>query len=295
MALINCPECNREISDKSNVCIHCGCPISTNNQNNASAKNIVQIFEEFAATATSNSNAESIYIKVASEVEKIRASNSENNANDEIAKGIIEGLGKVPRHISWMAADSYGKLIDYKTLSEDALNYCTDKLFKIISVEEHYSDGSSCYGNILTFYYVSFMMMQYGSESNKAKLMEVLKHPYMCYTSGYEYIAVTYKKNGGKEEIPKFDNNKENNNATINSPVSNANIGKNNGLKIFGIIAIIVIIISCFALCGKDDPANSYDGKCDNCGRKAKYGGNGETEFCQDCFESFVNYVFDDE
>lgn len=26
MALINCPECNREISDKANSCIHCGCP-----------------------------------------------------------------------------------------------------------------------------------------------------------------------------------------------------------------------------------------------------------------------------
>ena len=27
MALINCPECNREITDKSKNCIHCGCPI----------------------------------------------------------------------------------------------------------------------------------------------------------------------------------------------------------------------------------------------------------------------------
>ena len=28
MALINCPECGKEISDKSKVCIHCGYPIS---------------------------------------------------------------------------------------------------------------------------------------------------------------------------------------------------------------------------------------------------------------------------
>ena len=27
MALIKCPECGKEISDKSNACIHCGCPI----------------------------------------------------------------------------------------------------------------------------------------------------------------------------------------------------------------------------------------------------------------------------
>lgn len=29
MALINCPECNKEISDKCEVCIHCGYPVST--------------------------------------------------------------------------------------------------------------------------------------------------------------------------------------------------------------------------------------------------------------------------
>jgi len=27
--LIKCPECNKEISDKSNVCIHCGYPLHT--------------------------------------------------------------------------------------------------------------------------------------------------------------------------------------------------------------------------------------------------------------------------
>ena len=27
MALIKCIECGKEISDKANACIHCGCPI----------------------------------------------------------------------------------------------------------------------------------------------------------------------------------------------------------------------------------------------------------------------------
>lgn len=27
MALIRCPECGNEISDKAEKCIHCGCPI----------------------------------------------------------------------------------------------------------------------------------------------------------------------------------------------------------------------------------------------------------------------------
>lgn len=31
MALIKCPECGKKISDKSNVCINCGCPIKKQN------------------------------------------------------------------------------------------------------------------------------------------------------------------------------------------------------------------------------------------------------------------------
>ena len=29
MAIINCPECNKEISDKATACPHCGCPIES--------------------------------------------------------------------------------------------------------------------------------------------------------------------------------------------------------------------------------------------------------------------------
>lgn len=32
MALINCPECNKEISDKAQSCPHCGCPINLNSK-----------------------------------------------------------------------------------------------------------------------------------------------------------------------------------------------------------------------------------------------------------------------
>jgi len=33
MALIKCPECNREVSDKASICIHCGSPVSSKTQN----------------------------------------------------------------------------------------------------------------------------------------------------------------------------------------------------------------------------------------------------------------------
>ena len=32
MALINCPECGKSVSDKATVCIHCGYPINVINK-----------------------------------------------------------------------------------------------------------------------------------------------------------------------------------------------------------------------------------------------------------------------
>ena len=32
MALIKCPECGKEISDKAGACPHCGCPIGSTGQ-----------------------------------------------------------------------------------------------------------------------------------------------------------------------------------------------------------------------------------------------------------------------
>ena len=34
MAMIKCPECGKEVSDKSLLCIHCGCPIKKDDQDN---------------------------------------------------------------------------------------------------------------------------------------------------------------------------------------------------------------------------------------------------------------------
>ena len=34
MALINCPECNKEISSLAKACPHCGCPIYTEPETN---------------------------------------------------------------------------------------------------------------------------------------------------------------------------------------------------------------------------------------------------------------------
>lgn len=43
MALIKCPECGKEISDKAPQCIHCGCPI--NNKVDSNTEETNNLFE----------------------------------------------------------------------------------------------------------------------------------------------------------------------------------------------------------------------------------------------------------
>lgn len=43
MALIKCPECSGQVSDKASACIHCGCPLSSNTVNSVSKKFYVDV------------------------------------------------------------------------------------------------------------------------------------------------------------------------------------------------------------------------------------------------------------
>jgi len=48
MALITCPDCNKEISDKAPKCIGCGCPVATNDSSIGSKKNTALIPPPFS-------------------------------------------------------------------------------------------------------------------------------------------------------------------------------------------------------------------------------------------------------
>ena len=58
MALIKCPECGKEISDKSNACIHCGCPIMSTTQENS---NEIENYIGIAKTALESQNGQEAY------------------------------------------------------------------------------------------------------------------------------------------------------------------------------------------------------------------------------------------
>ena len=54
MAMINCPECGKEISDQAESCIHCGCPIKASETTSEEKTNQVVFVEDNAKSAQKN-------------------------------------------------------------------------------------------------------------------------------------------------------------------------------------------------------------------------------------------------
>lgn len=195
MALIKCPECGSEISDKAPACIHCGFPLK---QNDSSTNcDIVALFESVLAGRKAND----IYNDVIQKIAIIKSSYNDTEANDIIAKSIIDGLSKILNQLSWMNVKQYCEIIDFPLLSADAMDYFSNQLYSIISIKKIYDDGSGGYTYITPFFYAEYMVIQYGSENNKDKLMDVLRHPYWGKQTGYDYVVSRFNQHGSGNTV----------------------------------------------------------------------------------------------
>lgn len=200
MALINCPECGKEISDKAPACIHCGCPLQPATQ--ATHNRIIELFDEFAATHhLTNSKVQSIYYSVKDEANHIKSTMNTQAAIDSVAKDIITGLSKIPSQVTYLDVKLFCELINFQSLSQEAMVYVTDQLYSVASIKHHYSDGSGGYAYIIQFYYPLYLVTQYGSVSNKEQLMSILKHKFWGNKTGYEFISQKYAENCNQDTL----------------------------------------------------------------------------------------------
>lgn len=95
MALIKCPECGKEISNKSNQCIHCGYPINSNiiiiNGSSYDASIIYQAIDDYKHQLIDENK---VYQIVTTEILKYNLSYKDTNI---LSDQIIEN-GKIPQY-----------------------------------------------------------------------------------------------------------------------------------------------------------------------------------------------------
>lgn len=200
MALIKCPECGKEVSDRATACINCGYPLKEI-KNEADTNGIAALFTKFALTATLHTKVADIYSDVLNEVAKIKAAYVTQEANDIIAKSLIDGLIQIPNKLGWVDTKLFCELINFDILSSDAIEYFADQLFTVISIQKYYDDGSGGYCNLTQYFYAEYMVMKYASDNTKSKYMTVLKTPYMGHPTAYDYVVTMYNQNSGRNTI----------------------------------------------------------------------------------------------
>lgn len=102
MALIKCPECNREISDKAKACIHCGFPIAEYLQEQAELEKKVEVkenVEKKEETVTDKQPYNETDI-----VDYVKAFNGENDVIEDDKKETVEtDDATTETSVKWMA------------------------------------------------------------------------------------------------------------------------------------------------------------------------------------------------
>lgn len=150
MALINCPECGKEISDKSFTCIHCGYPLNTecaeekcNNENTIRNNyksiypKIEEILKRFIEEPHSPQKNFDVVFKINAplfkELKTTLYQDSENDGNDYVAKKFIDHISdSIFSSLSWMNVKDLFELIDFSKLSYDAIDYLSFVIWETV-------------------------------------------------------------------------------------------------------------------------------------------------------------------
>lgn len=127
MALIKCPECGKEISDKSKQCIHCGYPlneVSVNKQDISSLKaDILTLATARVQSKDSGTDATiKLYPYISEKIAEMRASKTECT-EDTIAQTVYELLKAMEIYSSWKSNKLYYELVDFQKLSYDMFKF----------------------------------------------------------------------------------------------------------------------------------------------------------------------------
>ena len=120
MSLISCPECGKEISDKADVCVHCGCPLNNDKQNL-----YAMVFKSL------NKNANLFLIKSILEQSFGVSKGSAYNLLQQEDSILVDGIKEENITLLRNTFNSYGCVVDFVPSSSIVSNSQNEKWEKI--------------------------------------------------------------------------------------------------------------------------------------------------------------------
>ncbi len=119
MALINCPECNKEISDKANSCPHCGYPIEAK-INEDDLYDVV-----YYGITTRSVTDRTQFVEIIADMKQTDFSNAVKLINDKQST-LFRGLSSINANTLFYIFSTYAKVVVVPTTSTISENYKVD-------------------------------------------------------------------------------------------------------------------------------------------------------------------------
>lgn len=187
MALVKCPECGKEISDKADVCINCGYPINVMTKDNTDITGeIIECFDNFLNNPKVKGNdLNSIYYDVKA---KINIQEQQGKLYDKIAETIVSEVGRCHKYCTIITGKNFCELFDFSKLSDDSINKICDILYERINLKETYPDGSNANISFISLGYALYQIIENTSAKNKDKLKIYLREDYFSGKTKYQTI-----------------------------------------------------------------------------------------------------------
>lgn len=183
MALIKCPECGKEISDKAQSCINCGFPLNTIsnlivNTTELSYKDVLaeikSKFSEFLQMPeTHEKDFEIFYYENKLTFENLKnivSSEKDNSVYDLLTSEFLDMILKSSRWTNWNSIKKIFEIIDFSKISKEQMDKVTDAMY--VQITQLASWGGNT--DHILYSYILYQVLKYGSQENISKLMQNL-------------------------------------------------------------------------------------------------------------------------
>lgn len=149
MALIRCPECGKEISDRSQQCIHCVYPLSDIDKPNEILSNVKKILIQYKTEPKESKNLKNTLFLCRNAINELDILNPEESAlinfYSNLSKFIVDYVCEIREQLSISASYAIFCLIDYNKINHETQEYITNVIYKQITEVKRYTDGKKIF------------------------------------------------------------------------------------------------------------------------------------------------------
>lgn len=169
MSLILCPECNAQISDKSAVCIHCGCPLSISSDINIEIELIENQLFNLQTVLQQKKSHNEIYDKLANLFATVhkKIDYKPNPQYDDLLFIMVKHLCYNVNVITHSIVTQYFKLIEMKYVTENVYAKSIELILDTIKNTNRH----------ITYWFPIYQLLENAPDENKKYLKSILQEP----------------------------------------------------------------------------------------------------------------------